>query len=242
MFSVIPMPHIDWKETNMRFILAAFPVVGIAVGVLSALWCMLSGFFSFPPMILALGLTLIPLAVSGGIHMDGYCDTVDAISSHADMEKKRAILKDPHTGAFGVIGVCAYLLFYYVICCQLKADADAVRLLFLVYIVARCASGFASVTLKPAGDTGLQKTMHDAAYRGAASAILIAMFAVCILLAALTGLVFAYYMIVCTAVVFLITAGIAKKSFGGMSGDIAGFQYQITELTMITALVIIQNI
>ena len=43
-----------------------------------------------------------------GIHLDGYADTIDAISSYGDREKKLQILKDPHTGAFAVIGLCVY--------------------------------------------------------------------------------------------------------------------------------------
>lgn len=52
----------------------------------------------------------IPLLVTGGIHMDGYMDTVDALSSHQSVEKKLEILKDPNAGAFAVIYCGIYLL------------------------------------------------------------------------------------------------------------------------------------
>ena len=31
---------------------------------------------------------MIPVAVTGGIHLDGFADTIDAVSSYKDREKK----------------------------------------------------------------------------------------------------------------------------------------------------------
>ena len=57
-------------------------------------------------------LTAVPLLITGGIHMDGYLDVTDARHSYGEREKKLAILKDPHTGAFAIIGLGLYLLLY----------------------------------------------------------------------------------------------------------------------------------
>lgn len=43
-------------------------------------------------------MTLLPLIVSGGIHLDGLVDTADALYSRRETEKKLEILKDPHVG------------------------------------------------------------------------------------------------------------------------------------------------
>ena len=60
-------------------------------------------------------MTALPVLVSGGIHTDGFIDTVDALSSYGDKEKKLEILKDPHTGAFAIIGaIMYYLLFFWI--------------------------------------------------------------------------------------------------------------------------------
>ena len=50
--------------------------------------------------------------------MDGLCDTADALASHQTREKKLEILKDSHTGAFAVIGCCAYLLLTFALWTQ----------------------------------------------------------------------------------------------------------------------------
>ena len=56
--------------------------------------------------------TAIPLLVTGGFHVDGFMDTTDALSSYREKEERLRILKDPHIGAFAVIGVVIYYLLY----------------------------------------------------------------------------------------------------------------------------------
>ena len=91
MFSALPVPQFTWNSKNMRYALCAFPLIG---GVIGALWS-LCGALPLPDMIRAGGFCLIPVLVTGGIHLDGYADTSDALSSYGDREKKLEILKDP---------------------------------------------------------------------------------------------------------------------------------------------------
>ena len=112
MFSALPVPQFDWNEKNMRYALCAFPLVGVICG---ALWC-LCGALPLPDAAHAAGFCLIPVWVTGGIHLDGYADTCDALASYGDTAKKLAILKDPHCGAFAVIRLCSYFAAYLMLC------------------------------------------------------------------------------------------------------------------------------
>ena len=47
------------------------------------------------------------MAVTGGFHIDGFMDTMDAFHSYKPREEKLAILKDSHIGAFAVIMLAA---------------------------------------------------------------------------------------------------------------------------------------
>ena len=60
----------------------------------------------------AVVLVLVPVIVTGGIHVDGLLDTSDALSSWRDREKRLEILKDSHAGAFAVITACVYFYGY----------------------------------------------------------------------------------------------------------------------------------
>ena len=111
MFSAVPVPQFNWTEKNMRYAMCAFPLIGVVIGLL---W-FLCGVLPLPGAARAAGFCLIPVWVTGGIHLDGYADTCDALSSYGDREKKLEILKDPHCGAFAVILLAA------VLCCAMLA-------------------------------------------------------------------------------------------------------------------------
>ena len=112
MFSAIPVPQFEWNEKNMRYAMCAFPLIGLVIG---AAWCV-CGALPLPGLARAAGFALVPVWVTGGIHLDGYADTCDALSSYGDREKKLEILKDPHCGAFAVIRLCSYFLAYFALC------------------------------------------------------------------------------------------------------------------------------
>ena len=94
MFSAIPVPQFAWNEKNMRYAMCAFPLIGVVIG---AAWCV-CGALPLPGLAKAAGFALVPVWITGGIHLDGYADTCDALSSYGDREKKLEILKDPRCG------------------------------------------------------------------------------------------------------------------------------------------------
>ena len=111
MYSKIPVPNVEWNEKNMKYAMCFFPVVGAVIGIIQFL---IGGFLLMytdcGSLFFAVVMALIPVVITGGIHLDGYADTTDALSSYGEKEKKLEILKDPHTGAFAVIGLCVYFL------------------------------------------------------------------------------------------------------------------------------------
>ena len=83
MFSAIPLPRVDWNGRNMRYALCAFPLVGAVCGGLWWGWAWVCGWLGAPELLRGAGFCLIPALVTGGIHLDGYCDTVDALASRS---------------------------------------------------------------------------------------------------------------------------------------------------------------
>ena len=82
MFSKIPTPMVDWNKENMKYMMCFFPFVGTAIGIL--IWlvgCVLGSHAQMEPFFLTVILTVIPVFVTGGIHVDGLLDTSDALSS-----------------------------------------------------------------------------------------------------------------------------------------------------------------
>lgn len=232
MFSVIPMPRVEWKKENMRYMLCCLPLIGILIGFVLWLWLRLSNSLEFGNFLYAAGLTLLPLFLSGGIHFDGFCDTVDALSSHASPERKREILKDSRAGAFAVIFAAAYILLYAALASETSRTDSAVLLIGLHHVLARVTGALASVVLAPSGTTGMLATFHDAAQKRAA-VILIVWAILCAAALVWLSPVSGAVSVVLAALCFLYIRRMSAKEFGGMSGDLAGYLITLAEIAML---------
>jgi len=227
----------------MRYALCAFPAIGIVVGAACFLWLLLCGGLGFGRMLAAAGLALLPLGITGGIHLDGFCDAADAIASHLEPEKKLEIMKDPRTGAFGVMAVCGYLLLTFGLWDTLLAgrDARAVGMLCLGFVLSRALSGLAVAVFPLAKESGLAHTFAAAAEKRRVAVIdghiallaAVGMVALSPLpgLVAVTGaaLAFLHYLLVC-------------QGFGGTTGDLAGYFLELCELAILAGGVVGQAI
>ena len=238
-FSKIPMPQVEWDERNMRYMMCFFPVVGVAIGLVLAAWVWLSQALGFGQVLFGAGVALVPVAVSGGIHLDGFCDVVDALSSHASPERKRTILKDPHTGAFASIGVAAYLLAYAALASELPATWQVAALLAGLHVASRCLSGFATTVFSTSESRGMLSMFHDSTAGPRVPAILVAEFVACGVFVAFAHAAAGIAMMIIGLVLLVGLHPFAKRNFGGMSGDVAGFFLQVCELAMLAVLVIV---
>lgn len=237
-FSSIPVPQVEWREENMRYMMCFFPLVGVAIGLVIAAWVLLSRALGFGQVLFGAGLALLPVAVSGGIHLDGFCDVVDAQSSHAQPQRKREILKDPHAGAFAIIGVACYLLAYAAFASELPATLLVAGLLGGAHAASRCMSSIATLAFPTSTHEGMLSMFHDSG-KGRAFAVIVAEL---VAVAAFMAWLYAPGAAAMLAVALLCLAFLypfAKTQFGGMSGDLAGFFLQTAELCMLIALVIV---
>ena len=242
MFSRIPMPTVEWKNENMRYMLCAFPLVGVVIGLVLWLWQLLSAALGFGPLLWAAGLTLLPVAVTGGIHMDGFCDVSDALASHAPAEKKRAILKDSHTGAFAIITLGCYLLLYAALATEMPVTGRSALLLGLMHVLSRILSGTISLVYPKSDGEGLLRTFTLSADKKPAVAILLVLLLLCaaalIWVKPVTGAV----MVLGGLLTALWMKRLSAKQFGGMSGDLSGYFLQLAELIMLLCCVIVSKV
>ena len=100
MYSKIPMPQFKWNDDDMKYMLVFFPWIGAVIGLLLMLWRYIYSHFGVADICYVCIGALIPIAVTGGFHIDGFMDTMDAFHSYKPREEKLAILKDSHIGAF----------------------------------------------------------------------------------------------------------------------------------------------
>ena len=72
MYSSIPVPQIEWNERNMKYMMGCFPLVGVVQALLLIGWGDLAQWLGVNAILFAAVATLIPLLVTGGIHLDGF--------------------------------------------------------------------------------------------------------------------------------------------------------------------------
>jgi adenosylcobinamide-GDP ribazoletransferase len=85
-----------------------FPLVGLGLGVaLAVTGSVLRCVLPWPVVAVLLVVELVVLA--GGLHLDGLADMCDGFYAGRDREDTLRIMKDPHIGAMGVVGLICVL-------------------------------------------------------------------------------------------------------------------------------------
>lgn len=235
MFSAVPMPQFVWDEDAMRHVLVAFPLVGVLIGGLVWAGGQLCAQLHASAMVRALLLTALPLLVTGGIHLDGFCDTWDALSSHQGQERMRQILKDPHIGAFGVMHLALLLLATFVLWAELPASLPAP--LLAGFVLSRALCGLSVAAFPLAEGAGIARSFADGAdrrvVRGACAAIALAPAGVLVLGGG-------WVMAAVALLVFLVYRWWLIPTFGGLSGDLCGWFVTTCEFAMLAGLCVSQ--
>lgn len=242
MYSKLPTPRVDWDKKSLSWAMCFFPVVGVVIALLLGLWLNLCHWLDFGTFLRSAVALLLPIAVSGAIHLDGFCDTSDALGSHQSREKKLEILKDSHTGAFAIICCCLYLIFFFAVWCEAEPEDEALWVLALGPVLSRSLSGLAAVSWPNARGSGLLATFTQPMDARKARAVLLVWVLLCcgamIALDAVTGaaavagagLSFLYYFVM------------SRRQFGGITGDLAGFFLQVCECVMVLSVVLAQRL
>ena len=72
MYSKIPMPQFKWNDDDMKYMLVFFPWIGAVIGLLLMLWRYIYSHFGVTDICYVCIGALIPIAVTGGFHIDGF--------------------------------------------------------------------------------------------------------------------------------------------------------------------------
>ncbi len=238
MYSRIPMPKADWEKDRMKYIMCFFPLVGVVIGILEYIWIWIAVYvIKLPSGITAAIFTMLPVWITGGIHLDGMMDTADALGSCRSMEERRHILKDTHCGAFAVLSCISFFLLYAGFAIALSRSS--VLSVGIGFVLSRTLSALSVLTFPKIGSSGLVAMFSEESDKKRNIRIIRCYLAVetilLICIGRLTGIgvlmsaigVFGYYRIM------------SKKQFGGINGDLAGYFLQICELVILMATVII---
>ena len=102
----------EYSPAAWRRGVAFFPFIGLVLGIIIAGAWEVSGYLV--PAAARAGFTLaLAVFLSGGLHLDGFIDSMDGFFSGRGRERMLAIMKDSHVGAHGVTAVVTLLVVKY---------------------------------------------------------------------------------------------------------------------------------
>ncbi|MBR1853423.1 MAG: adenosylcobinamide-GDP ribazoletransferase [Lachnospiraceae bacterium] len=247
-YSKIPMPHFEWKEEDMRYSLCFFPLVGAVIGLLVWGFVRFANWIGLGEVSVCLIGCILPVLVTGGIHLDGFLDVCDARHSYGEREKKLEILKDPHIGAFAMIQTLVCVAVYASAFAELirtdgvltavteQGGQKALAVFCCGFVLARVFSALSLVCLQPAKENGMLAAFAQAADPKVVQGVLLLELGITVgvMLGIETkGGIFA---VLAAALSFAYYAHVSKKEFGGITGDLAGFFVVVCETAMAVAL------
>ncbi len=234
MYSKVPVPQFGWKQENMKYVLCFFPCVGVLIGFFMAGWHWLCEACHVGDTAYILAGAAIPALVTGGIHIDGFMDTMDALHSYGDREKKLAILKDPHIGSFSVVMLLLYYMVYVAAFSEIR-DWDTLIAVGIGFVLSRIWSAIGVTVFCPAKTEGMVRMLVDSAEKKRVLCFLLAEMAVCVAGILKASAHAALPILVGTLLCFVYYRHLCYKEFGGVTGDTSGFFLLVCEMVIVAA-------
>lgn len=227
--TIIPTGSSDLRTAAKYMYL--FPVVGLTIGLMvGSAGYGLSLFLE--PLIVGLLVTAAFVLITGIHHIDGLSDFADGLMVRGTRERKWQVMRDPSVGSAGIITLVLYVGGIVIALSSIRGFD-----LFVAVIAAEVIAKFSMVLLASIGpsawegsNSGFVTSMNDKRKLALAAVMTIAF------LFALQNNV-AFFALAASLVVSLVIAGVSRRSFGGISGDIMGATNEMTRLASLMVFV-----
>ena len=240
-YSKIPMPKVERDKKNMKYALCFFPVIGLIIGALLYGWSIACLECGYGQTCFALVGAVIPVIVTGGIHLEGFMKTAHALHTYDKKEKRLEILKDSRVGALAVIvTVCFFML--YAAGLTLVWKENQMLLLGLSYIISRTLSGMSLVWFPNAKMEGTAHSFSSMAHKRTVRVVLVTILAIGFISAVMIQPVIGAVMALASMWVWTYCYYMSLKQFGGITGDLLGYFLCLCELSSVLVIGLIGRI
>ena len=225
-----------------------FVLVGLAVGLVAVvIGAALYELLGKDQALVSAGILMVAMyCVTGILHTEGLADFADGIMASGTQERKRQAMKDAHLGVAGVMVVVMYLIITFSLLVTILSKAgehfDPFPLIWSVpvllgLVLSEVAGKLAmniTIYLGPSSHQGMGSLFTEAASAKR--------MALGILIAAGIGIFVAGWLVALLALGCLagvVVALMARKNFGGVSGDAFGAANEVGRLVTLLAWVLL---
>ena len=212
--------------------LLCYPLIGLIIGaLLVGLGWLLS---SAPALIAAALLVTAWVILTGGLHLDGLADCADAwIGGMGNSERTLAIMKDPACGPAGVIAILLIILLKLTALHELLMTDNWIALPIAV-VIGRTLLPVLLLTTPYVRSNGLGYILSAYQPKHLSIIVVAATVAAIILVTGFYGL----WLIISTAILFLLLRYLMLRRIGGTTGDTAGAVVEVTETAVLLTAVL----
>lgn len=222
-------------EQQIGHSLTYYPLVGLLLGMMLASLYSIVSLWTTAWINAALVLTTWIL-LTGGLHLDGLADSVDAwVGGMGDRDKTLAIMKDPNCGPMGVIAIVLVILLKFVTLATLFSAYQWLALVVAI-VLARTSLVSLLLTTPYVRSRGLGSCL--AAYHSRHW---------CILVVSVTILVITFFIknglvsIAIAILAFLLCRQLMINRIGGTTGDTAGALVEVSETMVLLAATLVMD-
>jgi adenosylcobinamide-GDP ribazoletransferase len=215
-----------------------FPLVGLLIGLI----CVVVDSIRFMPRSAVAFLTLaVWVVMTGGLHLDGLADACDGLFATTTPERRREIMKDPHAGAWAMVGVVLILVGKFAV-----LQTVSPLLLIIPPVLGRWAMVLAASLFPRASETGMAARFANGFEQpqivAASVTALVVVALVAVIMAITSGIGSVLLILVVTLVSVLVVYGVgtwaSPRLGGGLTGDVYGALCELVELVSLLALTI----
>ncbi len=211
-----------WTAEDFGRSVKFFPLIGAVLGFIYSAFAYL--FYDIlpareillPPHVTAAILLILPPLMTGGLHCDGFMDTMDGVFSGRSRERMLEIMKDSCTGSNAVFCFVVLMFLEFAILLDMPHEL-MVSAFFIMPVIARLMMTAGIVFYPYARPDGLGKAFAQYAGHGA-----MAVASVCALIfVILVGKLAWISLMVCAAFTAFF-GNYVQKRLGGLTGDVYG--------------------
>lgn len=233
---VLPMER-EYVQKSIK----TFPLLGLFQGfIYASIFFLLNEYTPLSALAVAFFVWLSMILLTGGLHLDGLMDASDAYFSYQDTNKRLAIMKDPHVGAFGLLSVIVLLSAKFLFIYEIVTHMQEFTYLFVLLLpfFSKTVMGWILLFVQEAKKDGLgayfkksvqgQRTIFYSSYFGLVLLVFLLLFPQWLPL-------FFLFLFISIGCYFLLSR-FMKRAFGGLTGDLLGASVEGTELVLWAAL------
>ena len=253
----------DWCEKDFADSVRDFPLIGLVLGIIyTAFAALLMSFLPqngilLPHHVVAAILLILPILLTGGLHCDGFMDTMDGLFSGRSRERMLEIMKDSRVGANGVFAFVLLMIFDWSILLDLLQSAWLFPALFAMPIISRLMMVVAISAFPYARPVGMGKAFKD----GGTKSVLYGAFFYTLILVFFPGVAADFlgiipldaaglssWLLSMTAVIFaallftIFFASYATRHLGGLTGDVYGAITTSTETLVLLGFLVFSSV